>query len=92
MTESQDRRRHLRRNVSWFVTLETSDATIIGETKDISPSGAFIYCDSPLEPKQIFKLRISAPEMRTSLTGEARVVWSGPDGMGVRFRSLSKSD
>jgi hypothetical protein len=91
MTEAQDRRRHLRRNVSWFVTLENSGATIIGETKDISPTGAFIYCDSPPEPKQIFKLIISAPEMRTSLTGEARVVWSAPYGIGVRFRSLSRS-
>jgi hypothetical protein len=92
MTESQNRRRHLRRNVSWFVTLETSDASIIGETKDISPTGAFIYCDSPPEPKQIFKLIISAPEMRSSLTAEARVVWSAPYGIGVRFHSLSRSD
>ena len=92
MTKSQERRGHLRRNVRWMVTLEASGSTRIGETKDISPSGAFIYCDSPLQPKQIFKLMISAPEMRTSLTGEARVVWSAPDGMGVRFRYLSRSD
>jgi hypothetical protein len=92
MSKSQERRRHLRRNVRWLVTLETSGATIIGETKDISPSGAFICCDSPLEPKQIFKMMISAPEMRSSLTGEARVVWSAPNGMGVRFRYLSRND
>jgi hypothetical protein len=92
MTKSQERRRQMRRNVRWIVTLEASGATKIGETKDISPSGAFIYCDSPLKPKQIFKLMISAPEMRGSLTGEATVVWSAPDGMGVRFRSLTRSD
>jgi len=92
MTKSQDRRGHLRRNVRWIVTLENSGVTRIGETKDISPSGAFIFCDSPLEPKQIFKMMISAPEMRGSLTGEATVVWSTRDGMGVRFRSLTRSD
>jgi len=92
MNKSQERRKHLRRNVRWLVTLEASGVTRIGETKDISPSGAFIYCDSPLKPKQIFKLMISAPEMRSSLTGTARVVWSTPDGMGVRFRSLARSD
>jgi hypothetical protein len=92
MTKSKERRRDVRRNVRWLVTLEVSGATRIGETKDISPNGAFIYCNSPLGPNQIFKMMISAPEMRTSLTGEARVVWSAPDGMGVRFRSLYRTD
>jgi hypothetical protein len=69
--------------------MEASGLSRTGETKDISISGAFIYCDRPLEPNQVFKMVISAPEMRTSITGEAKVVWSAPSGMGVRFCSLS---
>lgn len=91
MNNSQERRRHPRKNVRWFVTIEASGVSRTGETKDVSISGAFIYCDRPLEPNQIFKMVISAPEMRTSITGEARVVWSAPSGMGVRFNSLSST-
>ena len=91
MTTSKENRKHPRKEANWFVTIETSGASRVGETKDISRGGAFIYCDRPLESEQLFKMVISAPGMRNSITAEARVVWSTPNGMGVRFHSVSST-
>ena len=91
MTTSKEKRRHPRKEASCFVTIETSGASRFGETKDISSGGAFIYCDRPLESEELFKVVISGPGMRNSITAEARVVWSNPYGMGVRFHSVSST-
>ncbi len=91
MTTSKEKRRHPRKEANWFVTIETSGASRVVETKDISRGGAFIYCDRPLESEQLFNMVISAPGMRNSITAEARVVWSNPYGMGVRFHSVSST-
>ena len=91
MTTSKEKRRYPRNEVNWFVTIEASGASRVGETKDISRGGAFIYCDRPLESEQLFKMVISAPGMRNSITAEARVVWSNPNGMGAKFHSVSQT-
>ena len=69
--------------------METSKASRIGELKNISRGGAFVYCDTPLAEKELFKMVISVPGSGSSLTGEGRVVWSNPYGMGVKFHSMS---
>jgi len=84
-----ERRNHSRNEVNWFVTLETSGGTRIGETKDVSRGGAFIYCARPLEPRETFSFVISVPQRGTALTGKGRVVWSNPYGMGVRLNMAS---
>ena len=89
MTFLKKRRKHQRKKVNWFATMETSKATRIGELKDISRGGAFVYCDMPLAAKELFKIVISVPGSEASLTGEGRVVWSNPYGMGVKFHSMS---
>ena len=91
MTSPKEKRRYPRNEVNWFVTIETSGASRVGETKDISRGGAFIYCDRPLESTQLLKMVISAPGMRNSITAKARMVWSNPYGMGVRFHSVSST-
>ncbi len=92
MTFLKKRRRHPRQKVNWFVTMQTPKASRIGELKDISRGGAFVYCDTPLEPEELFNIVISVPESGTSLTGRGIVVWSNPYGMGVKFHSMSVKD
>ena len=74
-----------RRLVSWPVTIMTSQRTISVETRDLSPSGAFIYCDRPVTPKHIFFLSIHIHSSTVSLSSMAETVWSSHNGMGVRF-------
>ncbi|UCE83662.1 MAG: PilZ domain-containing protein [Deltaproteobacteria bacterium] len=84
-----EKRSHSRSKVKWFVTLETSKGTRIGETRDVSRGGAFIYCDRPLGPRETFSFVITVPQRGTALTGKGKVVWSNPYGMGVRLHMAS---
>jgi hypothetical protein len=70
-----------------------------GETKDISPAGAFIRCRKPLKLHEVFDMVINAPEK--PLNVKAEVIWSNiygyddeitPRGMGVRFVTISDED
>ncbi len=70
----------------------TSQNTLVGQTSNFSGDGAFIFCQQPLEPEEIFDLSIRFPD-GFFMEVPAEVVWSrnpGPDdkrpcGMGVRF-------
>ena len=88
----KERRLQPRVEVSWPVTMLTSEGPIIGETRDISMQGAFIYCNKLLPLAERFVLSVKAPA--TSMQVMAQVVWSensahGKDGealgIGVRF-------
>jgi tartrate dehydratase beta subunit/fumarate hydratase class I family protein len=92
MMNGKERRLQPRVEVSWPVTLLTSEGAIQGETKDISMQGAFIYCDKPVALYERFVLSVKAPT--TSMQVVAQVVWSnnsssnkkmGRVGVGVRF-------
>jgi hypothetical protein len=71
--------------VNWPVTIKTSHRTISGETRDVSPGGAFMYCDRPMTPKQFFFLSIHIHSSTAFLSCMAESVWSTHGGMGVRF-------
>jgi hypothetical protein len=88
-----------RPELKWSVSAQVGGGIIHGETKDISPQGAFIRCRKPLNLNEVFDMVVDAPGR--SLNVKAEVVWSnihGPDdkitprGMGVRFVSMSSED
>ena len=87
----EERRRHTRSNETWFITIETPEECFSGETENISPGGAFIRCEKPLAPNEIFDMIITLPDRGTVLKGRAEVVWSTQHGMGVTFHPQDDS-
>jgi uncharacterized protein (TIGR02266 family) len=92
-------RQHRRAKVSLPVTIETEQETLERITYNISPDGAFIRGQSPLELHEVIDMIISGPDRR--ITVKARVVWSSnqvppeqdmPRGMGVEFIKISDED
>ena len=81
----EERRKYARSKKSWFITIETHEGSISGETENISSGGAFIRCEKPLAPNEIFDMVITLPDRGTSLKGRAEVIWSTQHGMGVTF-------
>jgi len=82
-----ERRRNSRVQVNYPVTLQSSEETMTGQMKNLSSGGAFIDCEKPLAPGEIFNLSIHMEDRGTSLATKAQVVWSISRGMGVRFLS-----
>jgi hypothetical protein len=82
---NRENRQFSRTVLNWPVTINTSEDTFKGETRDISPDGAFIYCDRPLPANHLFCLSIHIYSETISLTSMAETVWSTHNGMGVRF-------
>ncbi|MGD8255837.1 MAG: PilZ domain-containing protein [Syntrophobacterales bacterium] len=88
-----------RPELKWPVSAQVGGGILHGETRDISPQGAFIRCRKPLNLNEVFDMVVDVPEK--SLNVKAEVVWSnihGPDdtitprGMGVRFVQISQED
>ena len=88
-----------RPELKWPVSAQVGGGILHGETRDISPQGAFIRCRKPLNLNEVFDMVVDVPEK--SLNVKAEVVWSnihGPDdtitprGMGVRFVKISQED
>jgi Tfp pilus assembly protein PilZ len=85
MDSSQERRRHSRSEVTWPVTIGSTETIISGRTKNISSGGAFINCKTTLSPGEVFDMVIHIQSQPTSLTGKAEVVWMSQHGIGVKF-------
>ncbi len=81
----KENRQHRRRVVNWPVVIKTPKRSMKGETRDVSSGGAFIYCEKPQTPKQIFYLTIQIHPKIVSFTSMAEAVWFTPYGMGVRL-------
>ena len=84
-----ERRLYPRSEFSWPVTIETTELSMHGITKNISTYGAFIYCEKPLTPDETFDMVINIQERGNSFKGKAKVVWSDLHGMGVTFNPES---
>ena len=82
---SKENRQHPRSTVNWPVTIKTQQKTISAQMRDVSPDGAFIYCDRPMTPMHIFFLSIHIHSSTASLSSMAESVWSTHGGMGVKF-------
>ncbi len=82
---SQEKRLYPRVKVNWPVTINTPQENVSAQMRDVSPSGAFIYCDRPMTPKHIFFLSIHIHSSTVSLSSMAESIWSTHGGMGVKF-------
>ena len=89
--EWQDIRRHQRRNYKKSVQVAVDDRIFNGLIKNISPAGGFIEADEHLAAGQSIKFVLPLKNrQRAIVTGE--VVWSGPDGLGLKFLSVDKQE
>jgi len=96
-----DGRRYPKAKIKWLVSIMTQKGRIEGITLDVSPSGVFISCATPLRLNQVFDLILEVPELKRPVKAKAEVVWSniyGPDdeisprGMGTRFVDIASED
>jgi hypothetical protein len=96
-----DNRHFARANVKWPVSISTDDSPRDGVTINLSPSGAYIRCGSPLRLNEVFDMTIDVPNADWLIEAKAEVVFSniyGPDdkisprGMGVRFLTIASKD
>ena len=95
----EHKRQHRRAKVSLPVTIKIEEEILERVTYNISPDGAFIRGQSPLELHEVIDMIIIAPDRRIEV--KARVVWSStqvppeqdmPRGMGVEFIKISDED
>ena len=93
-------RKYPRSKGSWPVVILTNRGALIAETRNISPQGAFIFCERPLPPEEKIRVLIMFPNSRY-LDIPSEVTWSypygsdkdaTPSGMGVRFLEISEAD
>jgi hypothetical protein len=61
LADPSERRKALRINVNWPVTLITSEGTIEGESRNITPSGVFIHCKKRLPENEVYQMIIKLP-------------------------------
>jgi hypothetical protein len=85
-------RKQERTTVSVNIILEWSSGKREARISDISLSGCFIECMTPINKGEVvsFKIKISEKEW-IDLSGEIVTVFAGL-GFGVRFISLSEND
>ena len=85
--------------LKWPISAQIDGGIMLGETKEITPRGAFIRCRRPPKLNEIFDMVINAPDKPVNV--KAEVVWSNiygyddevtPRGMGVRFVKISEED
>ena len=85
-----DQRKHARKLYSKSIVYAAKDHFIKGITKNISPAGVFIETDEAVADGQTITLAIPLKEAKTArITGQ--VVWSSPDGFGVKFIHIKKA-
>ena len=87
----EEHRAYPRFDVTYPVSVETSEGILKAMTKNMSAGGAFICCEIPREPADIVQLAIELPT-GSPLHITAKVIWSTdcddkmmPSGMGVSF-------
>ena len=82
---SKEKRLYPRTTVNWPVTIKTTQGNVGAQIRDVSPNGAYIYCERPMTPMHIFFLSIHIHSSTASLSSMAESVWSTYGGMGVKF-------
>ena len=100
MSASLGRRQFSRADVKWPVTLLSSQDKTEGETENVSPAGALIFCKKgPISDGSI-RMVIKVPGHQP-INVAGKVVWStvlnpkdGPTsfGVGVQFTKISEND
>lgn len=100
MIDPSERRKAPRINVNWPVTLITSEGTIEGESRNITPSGVFIHCKKKLPENEVYQMIIKLPNEKQIIV-KGQMMWSNLNGredkgalvdMGFAFIKMSDQD
>lgn len=100
MVDPSERRKAPRINVNWPVTLITSQGTIEGESRNITPSGVFIHCKKKLPEGEVYQMIIKLPNGKQIIV-KGQMMWSNLNGredtgalvdMGFSFIKMSDED
>jgi len=98
--DPSERRKAPRINVNWPVTLITSEGTIEGESRNITPNGIFIHCQQKLQENEIYQMIIKLPNGKQIIV-KGQMMWSNLNGredtgalmdMGFSFIKMSDQD
>ena len=87
--ELHDIRRHARKPYSRPVFFIFENRRYGGFTENISPAGAFIKTDERLGVGQVLIMGIPLKKEKKAKV-KGKVVWSNPEGFGVKFLSTQK--
>jgi Tfp pilus assembly protein PilZ len=88
--EQPDRRANTRKDCLINVNFKIRGQKFSSYILDISRSGAFIETTESFTSRLKMLLRFSSPEDRKPLNLIGEIVWSDPQGVGVKFHHLTK--
>ena len=89
--EWSDIRKHQRKSYSKSIRFAAKELIFEGFLKNISSAGVFIEANENFSAGQILTFKIPLKKNQTAnVKGE--VVWSSPDGFGVKFLSIDKQE
>ena len=100
MVDPSERRKAPRISVSWPITVITSQGTIEGESRNITPSGVFIHCKTKLPEDEVYQIIIKLPDGKQIIV-KGQMMWSNLNGrentgplvnMGFSFIKISDQD
>ena len=75
MVADQDRRRSLRVEVSWPITILAETGTIEGEIRNVSVDGLLIFCEEPLRLNETYRMSI-LPGKQHAIGVKGKVIWA----------------
>lgn len=99
----QDERRKFKRRYIMYYSrvFDRRTGRVIGYIVDLTPEGAMIISEEPIEPDTVFRLRMDLPEELSDkgyIFFEARSVWCQPDvdpnffDIGVQLIEIEDED
>jgi len=100
LDDPSEKRKMPRINVNWPVTIITSQGTIEGESRNITPSGVFIHCKKKLPEDEIYQMIMKLPNDK-QIVVKGQMMWSNLNGredtgvlvdMGFSFIKMSEQD
>ena len=87
----KDIRRHQRKHYGKAVQFSADDRIFNGLIKNISPAGGYIKVDQHISAGQSIVFVLPLKDQRKAVV-KGEVVWSGPDGFGLKFLSVDKQE
>ena len=100
MVDPSERRMASRINVNWPITIITSQGTIEGESRNITPNGVFIHCKTKLPEDEVYQMIIKLPNGKQIIV-KGQMMWSNLNGredrgalvdMGFSFIKMAEQD
>lgn len=75
-----EKRKQDRYKIRWPITIYTKRGPIEGESRNVTGSGIFIYCQEKLRQDEIYRMLIRFPQ-REPVEVKGRLVWSNLEGV-----------